>query len=167
MKRTLIALGLVSLLAAAAWGGAAANFSGSWLLDKSKSQGLPRQLENVESLTWVVTQTDKTISVESKAVAGGAERPSQTLTYNLDGSETTAELGGQMPGKATLKAKWMDDGKILELSAVEHRTMQGNEFTTTRSEHWELAEEGKVLKVHRKSESPRGTQESSYYFTKK
>lgn len=169
MKRIVISLATVSVLVASAWaaGAAATNFSGTWVLDKAKTEGLSPQMANVDSITWIVTQNDKTISVESKVVAGGQERPSQALSYNLDGSETTAELGGQMPGKANLKAKWMEDGKILELSAVEHRTAQGQEFTATRTDHWELAEGGKVLKVHRKSENPRGTQETKYYFTKK
>ena len=167
MKRTLILMGAVSVLAASVWAaGAATNFSGTWGMNKSKTEGLPQQMANIDSLTWVVTQNDKTITVESKTVAGGQARPSQPLTYNLDGSETTAELGGQMPGKANLKAKWMDDGKILEISAVEHRSAQGNEFTATRNEHWELAEGGKVLKVHRKSENPRGAQETKYVFDK-
>ena len=37
----------------------------------------------------------------------------------------------------------------------------------TTTEHWELADDGKTLKVHRKSESPRRPQESTYVFTKK
>jgi hypothetical protein len=37
----------------------------------------------------------------------------------------------------------------------------------TSTEHWELADDGKTLKVHRKRETPRGTQESTYVLTKK
>lgn len=151
--------------AMAALAAAPTNFSGTWTLDKSKSE-LPRMMANVESVTWIVTQDDKKLTLETKTVAGGQEN-SQTFTYNLDGTETTAEIGGRMPGKATLKAKWLDGGKILELTSVRQGNFQGNEFTITTKEHWELAEDGKVLKVHRITESPRGSQEATLVFTKK
>jgi hypothetical protein len=146
-------------------GTAPTNFSGTWALDKSKSE-LPRMMANVESVIWIVTQDDKKLTLETKTVAAGQES-SQTYTYNLDGTETTAEIAGRMPGKATLKAKWLDDGKILELTSVRQASFQGNEFTITTREHWELAEDGKVLKVHRVTESPRGSQETKLVFTKK
>lgn len=146
---------------------APANFAGTWVLDKAKSESLPRMMQNVDSLTWVITQDDKHLTLESTAVAQGQERPAQKSTYNLDGSETTAEVGGRMPGKATLKAKWLDGGKILELHSVRNISAQGQEFTVTSKDHWELAEGGKVLKVHRTSETPRGTEESKMTFTKK
>jgi hypothetical protein len=145
---------------------AATNFAGTWELDKSKSQ-LTGRMANIDSLTWTITQTDKDLTIESQASGGGNQMPAQKTTYSLDGKETTVEFGGQMPGKATLKATWSSDGKVLELSQVRHASMQGNEVTITTKEHWELAEGGKVLKVHRVSESPRGTQESTLVFNKK
>ncbi|HXG68787.1 MAG TPA: hypothetical protein VNO70_27060, partial [Blastocatellia bacterium] len=74
---------------------------------------------------------------------------------------------GQLSGKATRKAKWMDGGKILELHQVINADFQGNPVTITTMEHWELSADGKVLNVHRKSESPRGTQEYKFAFNKK
>ncbi|HSE99087.1 MAG TPA: hypothetical protein VLD57_12535 [Blastocatellia bacterium] len=169
MKRFLIsfvtAFALLTGLCAAA--AAPANFAGTWMLDKSKSEPLPRNMQNIDSLTWVITQNDKQLTVESVAVAQGQERPAQKITYNLDGSETTAELTGRMTGTAKMKAKWLDGGKMLELHTVRNVNAQGNEITITTKEHWELAEDGKVLKVHRTNESPQGTQESKLTFTKK
>jgi len=37
----------------------------------------------------------------------------------------------------------------------------------TTTEQWELADGGKTLKVHRKTETPRGPQESTWALTKK
>jgi len=167
MKRFLIASGLVCILVMGAWAAAApANFSGTWELDKAKSEGLAPQMADV-NITMVVTQDDKQITSETKYTGGAQERPSQKATYMLDGSETTAEVGGRMPGKATLKAKWMMDGKVLELNTVRNVTFQDNPVTITQKEHWELADDGKVLKIHRTTESPRGTQESKLTFNKK
>lgn len=167
MKRFLIASGLVCILVVGAWAMAApANFSGTWELDKSKSEGLAPQMADL-NVTMVVTQDDKQLTAETKYTGGAQERPAQKATYMLDGSETTAEVGGRMPGKATLKAKWMNDGKILELNTVRNVTIQDNPVTITQQEHWELADGGKTLKVHRMTESPRGKQESKLSFNKK
>lgn len=73
MKRVLIGCALTLVLAAGVFAASStpANFSGTWVLNKDKSDGLPRQLQNVESYTMVVTQDDKQLIVENK-IAGGA-----------------------------------------------------------------------------------------------
>ena len=72
MNRSLIACALALVLLAGAWtvSAASANFAGTWVLDKARSQGLPPQWENIESYTMVVTQDDKQITVENKIVGG-------------------------------------------------------------------------------------------------
>src|SRR6185369_10376988 len=73
MKRVLIGCALTLALVAGVFAASStpANFSGTWVLNKDKSDGLPRQLQNVESYTMVVTQDDKQLTVENK-IAGGA-----------------------------------------------------------------------------------------------
>ena len=72
-----------------------------------------------------------------------------------------------MPGKATMSAKWLDAGKTLELKAVRNFELQGNQFTATTTDHMEIANGGKTLKVHRVSESNRGSEEATMVFNKK
>ena len=84
-------------------------------------------------------------------------------TFNLDGSETTGEMGrGKFARKATLSS----DGKTLEL--VSKLTFQGpdGEVTTTSTDKLSLSADGKVLTVVRHSESPRGPQDSTLVFNK-
>jgi hypothetical protein len=168
MKRALTTYAAILMLMfwTSAASAATTNFAGTWVLDKSKSD-LPGMMANVDSIILVVTQDDKQLKVETKVVAGGQERPSQIFTYNLDGSQTTAETPGPRGGKVTLKAKWLDGGKILELTSTRNVSAQGQEFTITTQDHWELTEGGKVLKIHRTTETPRGTQESKLVFSKK
>ena len=72
MRKLLFAFGLTSALVfALAAHAAAPNFAGTWTLDKSKSQGLSPRWQNVESVTWNITQTDKEISIDEKIVGGG------------------------------------------------------------------------------------------------
>jgi hypothetical protein len=142
------------------------NFSGTWVLDKQKSQGLRGPMANAD-ITLTVTQDDKQLTVETKYAGGGREMPAQKATYNLDGSETTAETTGFMAGKATYKAKWSNDGKTLELQTTIKGSRDGNEFTRTTTEQWELTEGGKVLKIVRKGEGRNGPFESTLIFNKK
>lgn len=169
MKRSLVFLSLCFVLMVAFWSVSAAeptNFAGTWSLDKAKSEGLQGPMATIDQ-TWVVTQDAKTFTVEKSFSGGDQPRPPQKSAYNLDGSETTQEVTGQMPGKAALKAKWQGDGKILELSSVLKGQMQGNDVTITTTEHWELADGGKTLKVHREQETPRGKRETKLTFVKK
>ena len=89
-----------------------------------------------------------------------------TLTYSLDGTETKIESTGGRGGAGTLKAAWKNSGKSLELTNTRTFNFQGNESTRTSREVWELADGGKVLKIKRTTESPRGSQEATLVFNR-
>lgn len=195
MRKLLFALGLTSALVfALAAHAAAPNFAGTWTLDKSKSQGLNPRMQNAESVTWNVTQTEKEITIDEKVTGGGgpggpppggapaAGGPPPgggqgggrgmggmmggggPRTFNLDGSETTGEMGR---GKFARKASLSSDGKTLELvSKLTFQTQDGNEVTTNSTDKLTLSADGKSLTVVRHSESPRGAQDSTLVFNK-
>ena len=193
MRKLLCALTMTSaLLFALAVQAAAppANFAGTWTLDKSKSQGLNPRQQNAESVSWVITQTEKDITIEEKttggnppaggAPAGGApagDRPAGgggggqgrgmgmggPRTFALDGSETTSE---NERGKTVRKATVSADGKTIELSSKS--TFQGpnGEVSLNSNDKLQLSADGKVLTVTRHSESPRGNQDATLVFNK-
>jgi hypothetical protein len=191
MKRLFLIAGLMTafvlaVVAVSASGGV--SFGGTWVLDKSKSQGLSQRMQNAESVTCVIVQDDKTISMEWKITggqppagappaggppAGGAPSgggggmgrgPSGPQVYNLDGKEVTSE--GQMGGTNTVKATWSTDAKTLELTTVRAGSRDGQEFKFTTTDKLSLSEDGKVLTVNRHSESPRGPQDSTFVLNK-
>jgi len=179
MKRALTICGLFCALmigVAAVSAQKGANFAGTWELDKSKSQLSQRQADSIKSVTWTVTQDDKQLTSEQKIErvegggGGGGGRGrgfgmgGGQVTVKLDGSETTTE---SERGKTVSKAKWLNGGMALEITSVTSGAFQGNAFTRTTTEHWELADGGKTLKIHVKSESQRGPQESTYVLSKK
>jgi hypothetical protein len=179
MKKLIIAAGLMTALALAAFGttgGLPVSFAGSWTLDKEKSQGLDQRMQNAESVTCVITQDDKTISVEWKIAGGqpqggpggggGGRGPAGPRVYNLDGKEVTSDAGGQMGGTNTVKATWADASKTLELSTVRTGNFNGNEFKATTTDKMSVSADGKVLTINRHSESPRGAQDSTLVFNK-
>jgi hypothetical protein len=203
MRKLMYAFGLTSALVfALAAQAAAPNFAGTWTLDKSKSQGLSQRVQNAESVSWIITQTDKDITIEEKIAggergngigtgpggppagapggppaggppAGGAPQGGGPgggrggmmgpRTFNLDGSETTGEMGR---GKFSRKATMSSDGKTLEL--VSKLTFQGpeGEVTSTSTDKLTLSADGKMLTVVRHSEGPRGPQDSTLVFNK-
>ena len=193
MRKLVYAFGLTSALVfALAAQAAAPNFAGTWTLDKSKSQGLSQRVQNAESVSWVIAQTDKDITIEEKitggggggqggppsgapaggppgggpGVGGGGGRGMGMMgprIFNLDGSETAGDTGRS---KFARKATMSSDGKTLEL--VQKTTFQGpdGEVTATTNDKLSLSADGKVLTVVRHSESPRGTQDSTLVFNK-
>jgi len=84
-------------------------------------------------------------------------------TYNLDGSETSGEMG---PAKFVRKATLSSDGKTLELTSKTTFSRDGNETTLNSSDKLSLSADGKTLTIVRHSESPRGAQDSTLVFTK-
>ena len=192
MKRMFFISGLIMACVFAALAASilpAADFAGTWTLDKAKSQGLDPRLQNAESVQWIITQDDKKLSIESKVTAGqppagappagappaggppgggggGGRGPGGPRSFNLDGKEATSEAGGQMGGTNTTKATWAADAKTLELVSVRTGNRDGTEFKFTTTEKLTLSADGKVLTVQRHSESPRGAQDATLVFNK-
>lgn len=195
MRKLLFAFGLTSALVfALAAHAAAPNFAGTWSLDKSKSQGLSPRMENAESVSFVISQTDKEITIEEKVTGGGgpggqggpppggAPGAGGPPGGGPGGQGRGGMMGGGGPrtfnldgtetsgdmgrAKFTRKAMMSSDGKTLEL--VSKTTFQGpdGEITSNSSDKLTLSNDGKMLTVVRHSESPRGTQDSTLVFNK-
>lgn len=186
MRKLLCALSLISALvfALAVQAAAPTSFAGTWSLDKSKSQGLSPRFQNAD-VSWTITQTEKEITIEEKITGGqpgggpGGPPPGGAApggqgggpgrgmggprTFNLDGSETSGEMGR---GKFVRKATWSSDGKTLELATKS--TFQGpeGEFTANNSDKLSVSADGKTLTITRHSESPRGAQDSTWVLNK-
>jgi hypothetical protein len=147
-----------------------ANFTGAWELDKAKSILPQREIDGLESLTWTVTQDDERLTREHKIEGDPGRRRIPGIgmrgpvTVKLDGSETTIE---SKHGKTTSKAEWLNHGKTLKVVIVGHLNGPSGGFTFTTTEHWELVDGGKTLKIHRKTESHRGKDESTWALTMK
>jgi len=177
MKRLFLIAGLMAAfgLAVLATSAASANFGGTWSLDKAKSQGLNPRLQAADKVTWTITQDDKTISIEQKVEGGqppagggpggggpggggpggggGGRPPAGPTAYNLDGTETSSEMG--QGGKMTLKATWA--GAVLELSRKSSFTApDGSERTSATTQKLSLSADGKVLTAVVHSEGGRG-----------
>src|SRR6266581_4360620 len=101
MKKVLIGCAVTLMFLTGVWvvSAASANFSGTWVLDKSKSQGLPRQIENIESYTMVVTQDDQQLTVENKIVGGRRPGGGEPGAGGQSGVRRPDGVGGQGSGR--------------------------------------------------------------------
>ena len=165
MKRLFLIAGLMSaFLLVVLAASAAANFGGTWALDKTKSQGLSPRMQGADKVTWTITQDAKTISIDQKIEGGqppagggmgggrGPGGPPAPAVYNLDGSETSMAMG---PAKSMLKATW--SGDALELSRNTTFTGQdGTERKSSETRKLSLSGDGKTLTAVIHSEGGRG-----------
>src|SRR5258708_37450361 len=121
MRKVFLIAGLMTAFAVAVVASsAAANFAGTWTLDKTKSQGLSPRMAGADKVTWTITQDAATISIDQKVEGGqppagggagggtgggGGQRPpaGPPPSYKLDGSEASMDMG---QAKRTLKGTW-------------------------------------------------------------
>ena len=197
MRRIICALALTSALMLTLVAQAAApNFAGTWTLDKSKSQGLSQRMQGADSVQWVITQTDKEITIEEKvtggqppagapATAGAAPAgsppagaPAQGASGGGGGGRGGMGMGGPRTFALDGSETNVDTGRgksvrkatwasdTLELTSKS--TFQGpnGEITSTASDKLTLSGDGKTLTVVSHRESPRGAQDLTLVFTK-
>jgi hypothetical protein len=160
VKRTFIVSSLTVCLASALFAIVAAaakvDFSGTWTLDKSKSEGLPPVIKDQ---VMTVTQTGDKINIETKLTTDEGEQNVSDV-YTLDGkpADFTAKGPGGIEGKGKRTAKWSADGNKIEVTeAVTYDTPQGAlALDITRT--WMLSADGKALTIDMDISSAMGSQ---------
>jgi hypothetical protein len=163
MKRS---IGIVFALCLTFASGAPAekpNFAGTWVMDQSKSEGLPADMEQ----TMIVTQDGDIINQETKVVT---EQGDQTVgsTYVLDGKEVEYSVKRVMgEGRGKRSAKWTADGSGFEVKEEETVNAQNGPVVLKFARRWVLAQDGKSLIIELNVDSPNGKQQTKRTFLKK
>jgi hypothetical protein len=133
------------------------DFSGTWTLDTAKSDPAPQGRGGGGGAASVtIKQTGAELAVTSE----GRQGP-QTMTYKLDGSESTNQVmgrGGAQAVKST--AKW--DGASLVIET----TRDFNGMTITSKEVRRLDNGGKEMHVETTTQTPQGEQKRKVVYTK-
>jgi hypothetical protein len=128
------------------------DFSGTWALDNSRSEGLPPGMEQ----TLKVVQSGDRIDVETKIVSDQGE---QTISssYTLDGKDAEVTLPGPMPGttaKGKQTAKWSADGSGFDSEDVGTFDTPYGPATIKTKRIWRLSADGKTLTIELTREGP-------------
>lgn len=132
------------------------SFSGTWVLDTTKSQGMVPKSSELK-----ITQTDKALTIERNAVGPTGQPVSSTLVYNLDGTASKNSIGGNgMSVDLNSTTAW--DGAALVISTT--ADFQGG---MKQTERLTLEEGGKQLTVHGDIAVAGQTASGKLVFTKK
>jgi hypothetical protein len=177
MKKLLFLTVALCLFSMAAYSQKAANFSGTWVLDVSKSK--PAETF-IESQTLVVTQTATDLKVERttarKAAAspaggppgggpgrggmmGGGDGP---MTYALDGKAVKSEIQGPNGAMGVTTTAKIDD-KGLKITRSIETPMGARES----SEKWWLNADGTLSIESTRATRDGGTDTTTRTYTKK
>jgi hypothetical protein len=134
------------------------DFSGTWTMDAAKSDPAPQGRGGGGGGGGSVTikQTATELSVQTQ----GRQGP-QTMTYKLDGSESSNEQMGR-GGAVTVKSKAKWDGSSLVIEST--RDMGGMSITT--KEVRRLDNGGKDMIVESTTQTPNGEQKRKVVYTK-
>jgi hypothetical protein len=159
MKRVLLlAATMAVILPFVAHAQAKPDFSGTWTLDTAKSDPAPagRGGGGGGAATLTIKQTGTELSIMSE----GRQGP-QTMTYKLDGSESTNQVMGR-GGAAAVKsvAKW--DGASLVIET----TREFNGMSITSKEVRTLDNGGKEMRVDTIVQTPNGEQKRKIIYTR-
>jgi hypothetical protein len=171
MKRAVIISIAVALVLAASLGIAAAkiNFTGTWVMDRSRSIGLP---PGVEQTMTVVHSDDDKIQLETKVINAQGERIVKD-NYTLDGKEAefTPPPPANVPGAPAAKGRrtgtWLPRGNgivITEETVTETPTGPVKNQLTRK---WTLAPDGVTLTIDMYFDGPNGSFETRRVFVKK
>jgi len=186
MKSRMILLTGVAVLCITALALAAAgiNLSGTWVLDKDKSDtpgrggfgggpgggpagpgGGPggRGPRGPVDVTLVIKQTDSELQIVRKTNREGQERETEQK-FTLDGKENTNPAG---MGRGELKSKTkIDKDKIVIEGSQKMQTKRGD-FDLQIKEVYTLSSDGKVLTIQTTRDTPMGENTSKQVFNKK
>jgi hypothetical protein len=161
MKTKLARAMVVLAVASAGISAQKADFTGSWVLDPSRSQ-LPQRDGGmagraggaVRDMTVAIKQTADVLHIEQKM-----ENATRTLAYKLDGSESTNP--GMRSADVKSVSRWEGDTIVTEGA----QTMSGpnGEITIKSREVRSLASDGTMV-VETTRETPRGKMKSKLVF---
>jgi hypothetical protein len=163
MMSSAITTALIAALAILPATAAQTDFTGTWVLDASRSEGLPEGLEQ----TMTVRHSGDRIEIETRTTTPMGERLTPDV-YVLDGNETDFQPALNVEASATGKraARWSEGRNGFE--ATETATVQGpeGEITITAVRKWTLAPGGDTLTIVLTNRGPQGEVTSTRVFTR-
>lgn len=166
MKRKLVTISVMALVFALSvtLASAKADFSGTWVMDASKSEGIPKSIEQV----MTVVQTDDTIKLETKVKSDEGDFAIAD-SYTVSGKEVdfTPQTPEGPNGKGKRTAKWTADGNGIEVTEQATFDTPDGAITQQMTRKWSLSADGKTLVIELAAQGPQGSINTKRTFTKK
>lgn len=144
------------------------NFSGAWVMDRSRSFGQPGNMEQ----TMAVTQTADQIEVETKIIMPGTERTVKDA-YVLDGKEyeftppqPLNAPANTPPSKGKRTVKWLPAGNGILVTEETTSTTPKGPVTVQMMRKWTFTADNE-LTITTFVDGPNGSYEAKRIFLKK
>ena len=151
------------LISAVSFSQGAANFSGSWAFNESKSN-LGEGGFRMISQKLTITQDDKSFKLDRSFTGQDGEERKTAETYTLDGKESVNPVFNTTK-KST--AAWSADKKSLTVSSVMVFEMNGEKNEIKTVEVYKLADGDKTLSIDSQSTSSMGERKAIMVYDKK
>ncbi len=164
VRRAILIISLSLLCLAVAPAAGNANFSGVWVMDKSKAEGIPANMDQ----KMRVTQEGDKLELETDLFAGD-EVNTINDAYTINGKEVefTARLGSGQEAKGKRLAKWNADGNGFEVREEAAFETPEGKINITMHRKWTLSADGKMLLIELNHTGPNGPISSKRSFNKK
>lgn len=167
MRRTIVFS--TALIFAVGFGSVSAakiNFSGTWVMDRSRSIGMPAEMQ--QTMT-IVHAADDTIQLETKLVTAQGERVVKD-NYSLDGKESEFTPQGP-PGAPQAKGKrsgtWLPRGNGIVITEETIAETPNGPVKNQLMRKWTLSPDGQTLTIDMYFDGPNGSFETRRIFVKK
>jgi hypothetical protein len=166
MKRIILFALLVcaSSLIAAGVSAPAPNFSGTWMMDRARSFGLPPDVQQ----TMLVTQTNDKIELETKIKNSQGENSIKD-SYLIDGVEhefvPQGPTGPVAGAKGKRKANWLPNGRGILVEEETTTESPKGPVTGRLQRKWTLSNDGELI-IDLYIDDQRGSFETKRTFTK-
>jgi hypothetical protein len=164
MKRTITLLATTSLFLGLFVSAAQKpNFSGSWVMDRARSFGLPGDMQQ----TMTVNHTADQFELETKLIQPNSER-SVKDSYILDGKErefTPQSAPGQPVPKGKRTANWLPSGNGILVNEVTTTETDKGPVTSQLARKWTMSNGELVIDMY--FDNPNGSFETKRIFTRK
>jgi hypothetical protein len=142
-KKMLLIAAVTMTLSVLVFAATKPNFSGTWMMDRARSYGLPGNMTQVLTITHKEDQID----FETKLIQPDNER-SVKDTYVLDGKEhefTPQVAPNQPPAKGKRTVIWLPGDKGLQITEVTTAETPKGPVTTQSVRKWTMTAEGELV----------------------
>ena len=164
-RNSIIAATILLLVWGSALGGGKPNFSGTWVMDQSRSIGIPPDLQQ----TITVIHNGDQMKVEIKIASSQGERTFADV-YTLDGKEvefTPQGMTGPAPGKGKRKSAWLPNDRGVLISEETTTDSPNGPIVNQQVRKWTITADGTTLTADYYYDGPRGSFETKRVYVKK
>ena len=164
LKTVMSALAIFLVVSSAAAAEQKVNFSGKWLMDRSRSEGLPPEVDQI----MTVTQSGEKLTIETKVYPENTPYYTVDDNYMVNGQEAAFEItrGDGQKGKGKRTVKWSDDGKGIEVAEEVVFDSPKGPVTIQTTRRWMMLDDGKTMTIELNQKTPERTTRTKRTFVK-